>query len=378
MKRIVGLFQKEANMPTAIAFIPHKQRLLAHRVDYVKAFNDALDYPFQAEDGRDLAPIQQKLTEKCKEYSGLPYWSFTDCGTDSLQIAVELVTKVGDTVLVPAYGWRAFSNAPIILGRKVEFCDIDATGNISLEQLELCIKEVKPTAVIIVHNFGVIVDVSKIFNLCKEYNVKIIEDAAPSFYMGEPTSYKPGHSSDVVCYSFDFTKFPGCLGSGGGLATRHVELADTIHEIQAHGTNRAKQVVGIGTKSFLDNTSCSVLLKEFELFEIHKYRDRRRYIAKWYKENLPFKSIPGENYIWERYSMYVEEAQVQGVLDKLHSINCLARTMFKQPLNTYSFYENKKYLPAVDKFSKNLVHIPCHQYLTDKDLHRIKNALEEL
>jgi hypothetical protein len=71
-------------------------------------------------------------------------------------------------------------------------------------------------------------------------------------------------ASDVVCYSFDFTKFPGCLGSGGGLATRNAELSDRIYELQAHGTDRNKQVVGIGTKSFMDNTSCAVLLKEFE------------------------------------------------------------------------------------------------------------------
>ena len=365
-------------MASSIAFIPHKQRLLAHRVDYVKAFNAAMDYPFQAEDGRDLAPIQQNLVEKCAEYSTLPYWGFTDCGTDAIQIAIELLTKVGDTVLVPAYGWRAFSNAPAIMGRKVDFCDIDATGNIDLNELEKYIKNKAPAAVIIVHNFGTIVDVSKISDICNIYGVKIIEDGAPSFYMGEPYTYTPGHSSDVVCYSFDFTKFPGCLGSGGAVATKDPELANRVHEIQAHGTNRNKQVVSIGTKSFLDNTSCGILLREFELFEIHKYRDRRRQIAQWYKDNLSIGPIPGENYIWERYTLSVEQDKVQTVLDKLHSINCLARTMFKQPLNTYSFYENKKQLPAVDKFTKTIVHIPCHHYLKDEDLVRIKDALEEI
>ena len=72
----------------AISFIPHRQRLEKHKVDYLRVISDAMDYPYQAEDGRDLAPIQRQLANKCVELSELPYWSFTNCGTDSLQIAV--------------------------------------------------------------------------------------------------------------------------------------------------------------------------------------------------------------------------------------------------------------------------------------------------
>lgn len=361
----------------AIAFIPHKKRVEKHRVEYLRAISESMEYPFQAEDGRDIAPIQEKLVEACKNYSKLPYWSFTNCCTDSLQIAVQLLTEFKDRVIVPAYGWRAFSNAPTIMGREVDFCDIDDTGNIDLNYLEAMIKSNPPAAVIIVHNFGTIVNVSEIEPICSKYGVKIIEDSAPSFYMGEPYAYKPGHSSDVVCYSFDFTKFPGCLGSGGGLATRNADLFDRIYELQAHGTDKNKDVVGIGTKSFLDNTSCAVLLKEFELFEQNKYRERRRHIATWYNDNLPYKVISGENYIWERYSLKIPSKKVLEVTTKLHDIKCLARTMFKKPLNTYSFYQNKKYLPNVENFTSTLVHIPCHHFMEDEELHRIKEVFEK-
>lgn len=362
-------------MPKAISFIPHKLRIEQHRVDYLRAISEVMDHPWQAEDGRDLAPIQQELAAQCQAYSELPHWSFTDCCTDSLQIAVECLTNIGDTVIVPAYGWRAFSNAPTILGREIDFCDIDDTGNIDLNELETMIRQKAPAAVIIVHNFGTIVDVSQIEGVCELYGVRIIEDAAPSFYMGEPYPYKPGHSSDMVCYSFDFTKFPGCLGSGGGLATRDAQLFEQVYELQAHGTSKQKEIVGVGTKSFLDNTSCAVLLKEMSLFEEKQYRARRRHIATWYNNNLPYKSIAGENYIWERYSMKVPSDQVGDVLDRLHDIKCLARTMFKQPLNTYPFYKNRKPLPKVEEFVNTLVHLPCHHFMTDDEMNRVKQAL---
>jgi len=362
-------------MPKAISFIPHKERIATHRFDYLRAISDSMDHPWQAEDGRDLAPIQQALVDKVRSYSGIPYWCWTDCCTDALQICIEGLTEVGDTIIVPAYGWRAFANAPTIMGRKADFCDIDETGNIDLNLLEDMIIKKAPAAIIIVHNFGTIVDVSQIAYICQKYGVRIIEDAAPSFVMGEPYSYIPGTSSDAVCYSFDFTKFPGTLGSGGGISTRFVELHNRFFELQAHGTNKQREVVRIGTKSFMDVTSCAVLLKEIQLFEQNNYRERRRQIATWYNNNLPYKSIPGENYIWERYSMFVPHNEVDHVLERLHSIKCLARTMFKQPLNTYPFYEMRKKLPQVSKFVQNLIHLPSHHFLTEEELKKIADAL---
>ena len=367
-------------MPKSIPFIPHKHRIQKHKVDYLRAISEAMDYPYQAEDGRDIAPIQRELADKCIELSELPYWNFTNCGTDSLQIAVHALTKEGDTILVPAYGWRGVANAVRFMNRKLKFIDIDETGNICPIALEkwIKVKNNYAKAIIIIHNFGAMADVPKIHSILKKYclnDIKIIEDAAPAFYMDAPIKYKPGQLSDLVCYSFDFTKGPGTLGSGGGIATRHVDIHERIYEIQAHGTSKQKQIVGYGTKSFLDNTSCAVLLKEIQLYEQFEYRECRRQNATWYINNLPFKSIPGENYVWERFSMFVPSEQVASILNKLHSINCLARTMFKEPLPSFSFFEAQEELPGVKHFTENLIHLPSHHYMTQEELERITSCL---
>ena len=369
-------------MPKSISFIPHRQRLEKHKVDYLRAMSSAMDYPYQAEDGRDLAPIQRALADKCVELSEVPYWSFTNCGTDSLQIAIHALTKEGDTILVPAYGWRGVANAVRFMNRKLKFIDVDKTGNICPIALEKWakVKSNYAKAIIIIHNFGAMADVPKIHNILKKYylnDIKIIEDAAPAFYMGAPIKYKPGQLSDLVCYSFDFTKGPGTLGSGGGIATRNADIYERIYEIQAHGSSIKNEVVGYGTKSFLDNTSCAVLLKEIEFYEEFKYRERRIEIAAWYNENLPYNSVPGENYIWERFSMFVPSEQVVSVLDKLHSINCLARTMFKEPMSSYSFYDTQETLPGVKHFTENLIHLPSHHYITFEEQHRIRECLKQ-
>ena len=367
-----------------IAFIPHQRRLDRHRVDYLKAMNEAMDYPYQSEDGRDPSPVQQALKQKCADFSGVGYWTFTDCCTDALQIAITAFTEPGDEILVPAYGWRAFANAVKFMGRLIQFIDIDETGNISLESLKNYCENntLTPSAIIVVHNFGTIVDCFAIREILDDYGftgTAIIEDAAPAFYMGEPYAYVPGTGSDAACFSFDFTKYPGTLGSGGAIATNSEYAKCRIDEITSHGRGNNKKIVTFGTKSYMDNTSCAVLLKEIELFEKHEYRKKRDAIATWYKENLPYPNIPGDNYIWERYTMAVLPDQVESVIKSLNEVGCLARTFFKEPLHQFNFLNDyHAWCPLTEQFTASTVMLPCHHYLEEEELERIKKALSNV
>jgi len=363
-------------MTKAIAFIPHTRRTKRHKIDYLRAISESMDDPYQTEDGREMRGVQLKLAKKCTDLSGVKHWQYTDCCTDALQISINALTAVGDTVIVPSYGWRAFANAVSFMNRKIRFCDIDETGNIDLEQLSHMIPLVQPKAVIIVHNFGTVARIDKIVDICNKWGVHIIEDAAPAFYMGEPYSYIPGSMSSTACFSFDFTKYPGTLGSGGAICTNSDEISERIYEISAHGRGRDKSIHCVGTKSYMDMTSCGVLLKEIELFEQNQYRERRRQIATWYKDNLPYGFISGENYVWERYTMSVPSCEVEEVIEKLNSVKCLARTFFKEPLHLLPWLNHEKDdCPKTVDFCASTVHLPCHHYLTDEELERIKSVL---
>ena len=350
-------------MPKAIACIPHKQRMESHRVDYLKAISNAMDYPFQSEDGRDPSPAHQKLEATCKQYTGIKYWQFTNCCTDSLQIAFSLYTKTGDTVIVPAYGWRAISNAPQFMKLKVEYCDIDNTGNLDIENMIDKIEVFRPTAILVVHNFGTLVDVSQLTDVCAKYNVAIIEDAAPSFTMGEPYSYQLGSYSDAVCFSFDFTKSPGCLGAGGAIATNCPLSYKRIKSICSHTTND----LGVGTKSYLDAVSAAVLNKDIELIQQNQYRQRRVDIATYYINNLPYKTLSGENYIFHRFIILTDRNDKQAVIEKLNSQKILAKSVFKPNTNVCRRAQN---------FYHSAIELPCHQFIDIDDLNsRIKKII---
>ncbi len=349
-------------MPKSIACVPHKDRLDKHRVDYLKAINKAMDYPFQSEDGRDLSPVHKKLEQQCKNYTSLTHWLFTNCGTDSLQIAFQSLCNIGDTVIVPAYGWRAIANAPKFVGCNLKFCDIDETGNVNLELLFDMICKYNPRAILIVHNFGTIVDVSKISGICKDKGIAIIEDAAPSFTMNEPYEYKLGSYSDVVCFSFDFTKSPGTLGAGGAIATNNFRVYERLKTLCSHKT------VGsiIGTKSYLDSVAAAVVSKDMELMEQHSYRKKKVEIATFYLNNLPYKTLLGENYIFHRFIILPEKDKKQNLLNKFKSQGILAKGVYEPNCQTS---------PRAKELYDRGIELPCHAYI---DINDLKSRIEKI
>jgi dTDP-4-amino-4,6-dideoxygalactose transaminase len=73
--------------------------------------------------------------------------------------------------------------------------------------------------------------------------------------------------------------------------------------------------------------------------------------------------------------MEVSETKVSEVLSQLHDVGCLAKTYFKEPLSNYSFYNSNEKFYNAEKFVKNTIMIPCHQYLEKEELKRIAEAL---
>lgn len=342
-------------MPKAIPCIPHVQRMETHKIDYLRAINMAINYPFQSEDGREPSADHISLTRECKNLTGINNWLFTNCCTDSLQIAFHTLCNPGDTVIVPAYGWRAITNAPQFMQMKVLYCDIDETGNVDLDILNQMILDHKPKAVLVVHNFGAIVDVTKISKTASEYGCYIIEDAAPSFTMGEKYSYKLGSASDAVCFSFDFTKSPGCLGAGGGLATNNEFLYEKFKSVCSHKTDGNL----VGTKSYLDTVAAAVLREDIRLIKHNRYRTRRVEVATFYLNKMPYKSLPGENYIFHRFIILPDKNEKQNLLNKLRSEKILAKSVFEP--NSFDCQR------AV-KFYEQAIELPCHQFIDINDL----------
>ena len=366
-------------MNDVISCVPYNKRIKKFKDVYLEAISSkGMHHPWQAASGIGISAVQEDLVDRCKELSNIDNWILTDCGSDSLLIAILTLTNPGDLILVPAYGWISAANAVTILNRRIEFIDVDKTGNISIEAIKTYLNsgEEIPSAIIVIHSFGTIVDCKEIQDICSCFSIKIIEDAAQSFILDEQSLYKylPGQYSDITCYSFDFTKIPGTLGTGGGIATNNSKYMDKIFRLSNLGKNK-KIFVGNGIKSYMDTMTCSILLCELDLLKKFNNKSIIRQIAKWFDKNLKYNRITGENYIFQKYIIEVEDKDK--ILFDLRENNILASSTAEMDIaNKMLFYSTKEFKGA-RWFGENTIQIPCHPYLTKENINRIRDTLNK-
>ncbi|WP_342473072.1 aminotransferase class I/II-fold pyridoxal phosphate-dependent enzyme [Metasolibacillus sp. FSL H7-0170] len=155
------------------------------------------------------------------EYVGVKAASATSSGTGAIHLALDLVgVKAGDTVFCSTLTFIASANPILYLGAKPVFIDSEpTTWNMSPQALATALQEAAtagklPKAVIVVNLYGQSARMDEIMQLCNQYDVPVIEDAAESLgssYKGR----KSGTFGHFGIYSFNGNKI--ITTSGGGM-----------------------------------------------------------------------------------------------------------------------------------------------------------------
>lgn len=160
--------------------------------------------------------------------------------TTALHLALVVAgIGVGDDVVVPSFSFIATANAPIYVGARPVFADVDrATGNVTAATIEAALTE-HTRAVIIVDQGGVPVDLDPIRALCDPRGIVVIEDAAcgaGSTYHGRPV----GAGAAITAWSFHPRKIL-TTGEGGMLTTDNAEWAARAGRLREHAMSVSAQ-----------------------------------------------------------------------------------------------------------------------------------------
>ena len=153
--------------------------------------------------------------------------------TTGLHLALVISgVKPGDDVVVPSFSFIATANAPTYVGARPVFADVDRlTGNLTAETV-LAALTAKTTAVIVVDQGGVPVDLVAIREVCDPLGVVVIEDAAcgaGSTYRDRPV----GAGAEVAAWSFHPRKIV-TTGEGGMVTTSRKDWADRARLLREH------------------------------------------------------------------------------------------------------------------------------------------------
>ena len=169
-------------------------------------------------------PFVNRFESEFAKKVGREYGVAVSSGTAALDIAIELLElQVGDEVIIPAFTIISCVHQIMRRGAVPVLIDCDpASWNMDTSLIEARITN-RTKAILVVHIYGLPVNMAEVERIAKQHNLFVIEDAAEAH--GLKFDNQPcGSFGDISIFSF----YPNKLittGEGGMLVTNNRELA---------------------------------------------------------------------------------------------------------------------------------------------------------
>ena len=280
------------------------------------------------------------------------------------------VMKTGDEVIVPANTYIATILAitenglkPVLVEPKFDTLEIDD------DKIEEVITP-RTKAICIVHLYGRCAYTEKIGELCKKYNLKLVEDNAQAHgcRFGEQ---RTGSLGDAAGHSFYPGKNLGAFGDGGAVTTDDEKLANTIRALANYGSTRKYVFKYTGRNSRLDEIQAAVL--DVKLKHLDEANAHRQMIANYYYDHiqnplikLP-KRLPDANNVYHLFPILCEK---RDDLQKYLSENGV-QTLIHYPIPPHQqecYQEwNKLSLPITELMHQQELSLPISPVLPMRD-----------
>ncbi len=316
--------------------------------------------------------------EFCKNFAafcGTKYALGVANGLDALNLIIKAYGfSQGDEIIVPANTYIASILAisengciPVLVEPDIN------TYNINLDLIEEKITA-KTKAIMVVHLYGRTVEMQKIWDLSKKYNLKIIEDSAQAhgaYYHNR----RAGNLGDVSGFSFYPGKNLGALGDGGAITTNDDELYFKLKALANYGSHKKYEHIYKGINSRLDEIQAAVL--DVKLKGLDKDNARRQEISRYYRDNIsnPLVVLPQTSsedaHVWhvfvvriknrENFQKYLEENGVQTLIH-------YPTAPHKQ--GAYSEWSSAS-LPITEQIHNEVISLPMSPVMTDEEVKQV-------
>lgn len=267
-----------------MSFIPVNEPLL--NGNEKKYLCECIDTGWISSEG----PFVKEFEEKMSATVNRKYGISVSNGTAALEVAVRaLGIAKGDEVIMPTFTIISCAMAVTKLGAVPVLVDSDPyTWNMNIDEIEQKITE-RTKAIMVVHLYGLPVEMDKVLELAQKYELKIIEDAAEMHgqtYKGRPC----GSFGDISIFSFYPNKHV-TTGEGGMVVTDNEALAEKCRMLRNLCFRKDVRYVHdeISDNYRFTNLQAAVGLAQLERLE--EFVQRKRKMGKYYTENL--KDTPG-------------------------------------------------------------------------------------
>ena len=348
-------------------------------------------------------PKVEEMERSLEAYTGAKYAVAVCNGTAALHCAcIAAGIGPGDEVITTPLTFAASANCALYCGATPVFADIDPeTYNIDPDSIRAHITS-KTKAIIAVDFTGQAVKHKEIREICEEFHLVFIEDAAHAIatkYDGKQV----GSLADMTCFSFHPVKtITG--GEGGAVTTNNEEYYKKLVLAHAHGITHDEAMmeeaphegpwyyeqVNLGYNYRITDFQAALIVSQMK--KLNMFAERRKEIVKKYNEaflNIPElivqKEIPESDTCRHLYIIRL-------ALDKL---TCTRREFFDAmsaenvqcqvhyvPVYWFPYYRHLGYqkglCPKAEDVYQEIMSIPLYPKMTDQDVEDVIHAVKKV
>ncbi|MBI5450840.1 MAG: DegT/DnrJ/EryC1/StrS family aminotransferase [Gammaproteobacteria bacterium] len=353
-----------------------------------KYLNECIDTGWISSEGPFVGRFEEQLAKRI----GRKYGIAVANGSAALDVAIAaLRIRAGDEVILPTFTIISCATAIVRAGGTpvVVDCEPD-TWNMDVNQIEAKITK-KTKAIMVVHIYGLPVDMDPVLALAKKYGLKVIEDAAQAIgltYKGKEC----GSFGDISTFSFYPNKHV-TTGEGGMVMTDDKDLAERCRSLRNLCFNNNKRFVHeeLGWNYRMTNLQAAIGVAQLERLDMTI--QRKREIGIRYSEllcgigtvQMPVKNKPYADNIYWVYGLVIKsefQMEASGAALELSKRNIGTRPFFypmhQQPaLKNLGFNFSGEYSVSENIYKKGF-YVPSGLALTDEQQTRVCESLIDI
>ncbi len=351
-----------------------------------KYVNECLDTGWISSDGPFVAKFEHAFAQRVHRIHGIAVSN----GSVALDVAVQaLDIRQGDEIIMPTFTIISCAAAIVRAGAIPVLVDSDPdTWNMRVDQIEAKITK-HTKAIMVVHLYGLPVDMDPVLALAKKYNLKIIEDAAQAAgltYKGAPC----GSFGDISTFSFYANK-QITTGEGGMVLTNDNTLAERCRSLRNLCFKPERRFVHdeLGYNFRITNLQAAIGLAQTE--KLSATVAKKKAIGAMYTQclsNIDYLQLPLEkteyahNEYWI-YGLVVKPSSphsIDQITKKLTDNRIGTRPFFwpmhEQPVfKTMGLFIGERY-PAAEYIARHGFYIPSGIALTEEQQQYVIEALQ--
>jgi dTDP-4-amino-4,6-dideoxygalactose transaminase len=335
-----------------------------------------------------LGPVVDEFEHQVEALLGVKHAVGNASGTDAILLALRAFDCTGAEVVTTPFTFFATAGTIHNVGARPVFADIDpGTFNLDPQAAEAAVTE-RTRAVIPVHLFGQMADMTAFRALGDRRGVAIIEDAAQAIGARQQTAdgewITTGTLGDACTFSFFPTKNLGAYGDAGMTVTNDLATAERLRKLRVHGGRQMYHHEEVGYNSRLDALQAAVL--SAKLPHLAGWSAARRAHAAFYDQALagidglvtpPVQ--PGSESIVNQYTVRVPGGKRDALREHLTTNGVGCAVYYPVPLHLQECFAYLGYtrgqFPESERACEEVLSLPVYPELRQDQLDYVADTV---